>query len=109
VLADFQVLFCLFAGLFWLMVEYCREQTLRQSKIKHDLTKGSGASQRSQHHERTDQVAILKVEAVQLVARLLGIHHILVHDKCGALCIARDALADLTGKGVSSASLTWYP
>lgn len=46
----------------------------------------------------TDEIAILKVEAVELVAGLLRIHYILVDDEGGALGVARNALADLTAK-----------
>lgn len=44
---------------------------------------------------RTDEIAVLEVEAVELVAGLLGIHHILVDDKGSALGVAGNALADL--------------
>lgn len=43
----------------------------------------------------TDKVAILKVEPIQLIARGLRIHNIFVDDKCGALGVVCDALADL--------------
>lgn len=45
---------------------------------------------------RTDEVSVLKVEAVQLVAGLLSIHDIFVNDECGAFGVVGDALADLT-------------
>ena len=44
---------------------------------------------------KNDQVAILKVEPVQFIARGLGVHDIFVDDECGALSVGRDALADL--------------
>lgn len=44
----------------------------------------------------TDQIAVLEVEAIQLVTRLLGIHDIFVDDECGTLGIVCDALTDLT-------------
>lgn len=37
----------------------------------------------------------MEVEAVKLVTGLLGIHDILIHDKCGTLGIVGDALANL--------------
>jgi hypothetical protein len=43
----------------------------------------------------TDKVTILEVEAVQLVARLLRIHHILIDNECRALGVVGNALADL--------------
>lgn len=42
-----------------------------------------------------DEVAILEVEAIQLVARGFGVHDIFVDDESGALCVVRNALADL--------------
>lgn len=42
-----------------------------------------------------DKVAILEVEAIQLIAGGFGVHDIFVDDEGGALGIARDALADL--------------
>lgn len=42
-----------------------------------------------------DEVAVLEVEAVQLVARGFGVHDILVDDESGALGVVRNALADL--------------
>ena len=44
---------------------------------------------------RTDEVSVLKVEAVQLVAGRLRIHDILVDNEGGALCVVGNALADL--------------
>jgi hypothetical protein len=44
---------------------------------------------------RTDEIAVLEVEAVQLVAGLLGIQDFLVNDECGPLGVVGDALADL--------------
>lgn len=49
---------------------------------------------------RTNEVAILEVKAVQLVARLLSIHHVLVDNESGALSVIRDSLTDLTGLSV---------
>ena len=46
--------------------------------------------------KHTDKVAVLKVVAVQLVARLLRIHHVFIDDEGGALGVARDALSNLT-------------
>jgi len=46
---------------------------------------------------RTDEVAILEVEAVQLIASLLGIHDIFVYDESSALGGVGDALTDLAG------------
>ena len=44
---------------------------------------------------RTNEVAVLKVEPVQLVARLLRIHYVLIdHERC-AFGIRRDALPNL--------------
>lgn len=43
----------------------------------------------------TDKVSVLKVEAVQLIACLLGIHDVLVHNEGSALSIVGDTLANL--------------
>ena len=48
-----------------------------------------------------DEVAVLEVEAVQLVAGALRVHDIFVDDEGGALGVACDALADLAGRFVS--------
>lgn len=45
-----------------------------------------------------DEIAVLKVETVELVASLFGIYNILVDDEGGALCVVCDALTDLTGR-----------
>lgn len=45
--------------------------------------------------QRTDEVPILEVEAVQFVAGGLRIHDILVDDKSGPLCVVGDTLSDL--------------
>lgn len=42
-----------------------------------------------------DEIAILEVEAIQLIAGGFGVHDIFVDDEGGALCVVRDALADL--------------
>lgn len=43
-----------------------------------------------------DEVAVLEIEAVELVAGLFGVYNILVDNECGALCVVGDALTDLT-------------
>ena len=48
-------------------------------------------------HVHTDEISILEIEAIQLVAGLLGIHDIFKHDESGTLGIVRDALTYLTG------------
>lgn len=48
-----------------------------------------------QDSERTDEIAVLEIEAVQLIARLLGVHHVLVHDEGCALGVVGGSLADL--------------
>ena len=48
-----------------------------------------------------DEVAVLEVEAVQLVACGFGVHDIFVDDKGRALGVARDALADLSVRDLS--------
>lgn len=45
--------------------------------------------------EHTNKVPVLKVESVQFVARLLGVHHFLIDDKGSTLGVVCDALADL--------------
>lgn len=51
--------------------------------------------------QHTDKVTVLEIVTVQLVARLLRIHHVLIDDEGGAFCVARDALPNLTVCGVS--------
>jgi hypothetical protein len=46
--------------------------------------------------QHTDKVTVLEVVTVQLVARLLRIHHVLIDDEGGALGVARNALSNLT-------------
>jgi hypothetical protein len=52
----------------------------------------------------TDKISILEVEAVQLVARLLCIHHVFIDNECRALGIVGDSLADLTRLSQQAAS-----
>jgi hypothetical protein len=57
------------------------------------------------HHEgrgRTNEVSILEVEAIQLVAGLLGIHYVLIDNKRSSFGVVGDALADLTMELVST-------
>lgn len=49
----------------------------------------------------TDKVTALEVEAVQLVARLLRIHDVFIDNESSALCVACNALADLTAWEIS--------
>ena len=49
-----------------------------------------------------DEVAGLEVEAVQAVARALGVINVLVDDVRGALGVGCNALADLSGRCVSA-------
>ena len=44
-----------------------------------------------------DEVAVLEIVAVELVASLFCVYDIFVNDECGALCVVGDALADLAG------------
>jgi len=52
----------------------------------------------------TDEVAVLEVEAVELIAGLLGIHHVFIDDEGSALGVRGDALTDLATPGVSMSS-----
>ena len=45
----------------------------------------------------TDEVSVLEVEAVQLVASRLGVHHVFIDNECSALGVVGNALADLAG------------
>jgi len=49
----------------------------------------------------TNEIAILEVETIQLIARLLGIHHVLVDDIGGSFGLIGNALADLAVHMVS--------
>lgn len=53
-----------------------------------------------------DEIAILEVEAVQLVASGFGVHDILVDDEGGALCVVRNALADLPYRAESGDNMS---
>lgn len=44
---------------------------------------------------RTNQVSVLEVEAIELIACLLGVVHVLVNHKCGTLRVIGDTLANL--------------
>lgn len=52
--------------------------------------------------QRTDQISVLKVKAVKLVAGLLRIHYILVDHESRSLGRIRDSLADLAAVTVST-------
>jgi hypothetical protein len=54
--------------------------------------------------KHTNKVTVLEVEAVQLVASLLRIHHVFIDDERGAFGIRGDTLADLATRGVSRVS-----
>lgn len=43
-----------------------------------------------------DEIAVLEVETVELVAGGFRVHHIIVDDEGSALGVGRDALADLS-------------
>lgn len=47
--------------------------------------------------QHTDEVPVLEVVAVQLVARLLRIHNIFIDNEGGALGVARNTLSNLAG------------
>jgi len=49
---------------------------------------------------RTDEITVLEVEAVQLVARLLGIHYVFIDNECRSLGVICNSLADLTERSV---------
>lgn len=51
--------------------------------------------------QRTDEVAILKVKAIQLIARRFGVHSVLIDDESCAFGVVCNALTDLPG-GVSA-------
>jgi hypothetical protein len=52
---------------------------------------------------RTDQVSVLEIETIELIACLLGVVHVLVDHECSALRVVGDTLADLpiTGEKTS--------
>jgi len=53
----------------------------------------------------TDEVAILEVKTIQLVASGFGIHHVLIDDERSSLGIVGDALADLATRASQPCSL----
>ena len=44
---------------------------------------------------RTDEISVLEVEAVELVASRLGVHHVFIDNEGGALGVVGDTLTDL--------------
>jgi hypothetical protein len=52
---------------------------------------------------RTDEIPVLEVEAVQLVASRLCVHHVFIDDEGGALGVVGDTLANLA----VLTSVTW--
>lgn len=46
----------------------------------------------------TDQVSALEVEAIELIACLLGVVYVLVDDECCTLGVVGNALTDLAGE-----------
>ena len=45
---------------------------------------------------RTDQVSVLEVEAIELIACLFGVVNVLVDNECGSLGVIGNTLANLT-------------
>ena len=50
---------------------------------------------------RTNEISILEVEAVQLIASLFGVHHVLIDNERCSLCVIGDSLANLSVELVS--------
>ena len=57
------------------------------------MDKGRGGLSSASLH--TDEVSVLEVEAVELVAGLLGIHYVFIDDEGGALGVCGNALTHL--------------
>src|SRR5689334_13798175 len=53
----------------------------------------------------TDQIAVLEVKAVELVAGLLGIHYVFIDNEGRALGVVGNALTDLSAMGVSMSAV----
>ena len=49
--------------------------------------------------QQTNEVAILKVETIQLIASRLRIHHVFIYDERGTLGVICDTLTNLTNTG----------
>jgi hypothetical protein len=49
---------------------------------------------------RTNQVSVLEVEAIELIACLFGVVNVLVDNKCSSLGIIGDTLADLAASKI---------
>lgn len=47
----------------------------------------------------TDQVSVLEIEAIELIACLLGVVHVLVDHKCGTFRVVGNALPYLPVEG----------
>jgi hypothetical protein len=43
----------------------------------------------------TDEISVLEIEAVQLIASRLGIHYIFIDNECCAFGVVGDTLTDL--------------
>ena len=67
------------------MIQYCRELVLSLICLAPFVI-------------HTDQVSVLKIEAVELIACLFGVVDVFVDNKCSALGVIGNALADLAGK-----------
>jgi hypothetical protein len=47
-------------------------------------------------YKRTNQVSVLEVESIELIACLFGVVDVFVDNKSGSFGVVRDSLADLT-------------
>lgn len=56
---------------------------------------GGKNAERAGDGSRTDEVAVLEVEAVELVAGRLCVHYVFIDNEGGSLCVVGNALADL--------------
>ncbi len=54
----------------------------------------------------TNEISILKVESVELITSLFGVHHVFIHHKGGSLGVIGNALAYLTAVSVSTFDMT---
>ena len=54
------------------------------------------------HRSHTDEISILEVEPVELIACLFGVVHVFIYDESSTLGVVRNALADLPNKQMDS-------
>lgn len=73
---------------------FCRAGDIALGKSKRSVSQPWETSAGESH---TDKVAILEIEAIQLIASCFCVHDVLINDKSGAFGVVGNSLADLAG------------